>query len=459
MRYDGAMGRRVMLVGLDCVPPALAFERYAHVVPNLTRLRERGACARLRSTTPPITVPAWTAMISGRDPGELGLYGFRKRVPGSYALTLADSRDVQVERVWDVLARHGLRSSVIAVPPSSPPFPVNGELVSCFLTPDADAPHTYPAPLAGSLRMRFGPYIPDVEVRAAQREGLEDALHAMTRQHFAIARQLWTEREPDFLMMVEIGPDRLHHAFYADMDPAHPLHDPGSPFLGVGERYYALLDRELGSLLALADDDTTVLVASDHGARPLLGAFRINEWLQREGLLVLQRQEHGPLRAEDVDWSRTRAWAEGGYYARVFCNVRGREPHGIVEDAGAFVAALRTQLLAVRGPNGAAWRNRVETPATLYRAVRGCAPDLIAIFDDLNVRPIATVGTGALYAERDDRDADACNHDMFGIFALAGAGVEARGSLEDCEIQDVGATVLALLNVPQPEDWLGRSRA
>ncbi|MET0287595.1 MAG: alkaline phosphatase family protein [Polyangiales bacterium] len=453
------MGRRVMLLGLDCVPPALAFERYAHVMPNLTQLRARGSFARLRSTTPPITVPAWTAMISGRDPGELGLYGFRKRVPGSYALALADSGDVRVDRVWDVLGRAGLRSSVIAVPPSSPPFAVPGELVSCFLTPDADAPHTYPAPLAGSLRMRFGPYIPDVEVRAAQREGLEEALGAMTRQHFAIARQLWREREPDFLMLVEIGPDRLHHAFYADMEPTHPLHDPRSPYLGVGERYYALLDDELGAMIALADDDTAILVASDHGARPLLGAFRINEWLQREGLLTLKSEQRGALKSEHVDWSRTKAWAEGGYYARVFCNLRGREPHGVVDDLGAFVERLRADLRKVRGPHGEAWNNRVETPASLYRAVRGFAPDLIAIFDDLNVRPIATVGTGELYAVRDDRDADACNHDMHGILALAGAGVRAQGMLDDCEIQDVGATILSLLDVPKPEDWLGRSRA
>jgi predicted AlkP superfamily phosphohydrolase/phosphomutase len=459
MRYDARMGRRVMLVGLDCVPPSLAFERYAPLMPNLTRLRAQGAFARLRSTTPPITVPAWTAMISGRDPGELGLYGFRKRVPGSYALTLADSRDVQVERVWDVLARHDLRSSIIAVPPSSPPFAVHGELVSCFLTPDAEAPHTYPAPLAGALRARFGPYIPDVEVRAAAREGLEEAMVAMTRQHFAIARQLWTDRDPDFLMLVEIGPDRLHHAFYADLDPTHPLHDPASPYLGVGERYYALLDRELGSLIALADADTAILVASDHGARPLRGAFRINEWLQREGLLTLKSQAPGPLVATNVDWARTRAWAEGGYYARVFCNVRGREPEGIVDDLPALVDVLRAKLGAVRGPQGEPWNNHVETPQALYRAVRGCAPDLIAIFADLDVRPIATVGTGELYAARDDRDADACNHDMHGIFALAGAGVTQRGPLEDCAIQDVGATVLALFGIARPEDWLGRSRA
>ncbi|MDB4986581.1 MAG: hypothetical protein JWN04_1759 [Myxococcaceae bacterium] len=463
MRYTRSMARRVMLIGLDCVPPALAFDRYRYLMPNLTALCERGAFAKLRSTHPPITVPAWTAMISGRDPGELGLYGFRKRVPNSYALELASSRDVQVERVWDVIAKQGLRSSLIAVPPSAPPFAVHGELVSCFLTPSSEEAHTYPAQLAGELCARFGPYLPDVEVRAADRSGLEPALIAMTRQHFAIARHLWTTREPDFLMLVEIGPDRLHHAFYADLDPTHPEHRVDGPYNQVGERYYALLDRELGSMLALADDDTAIIVASDHGARPLRSAFRINEWLLREGFLRLRHvpEQAAPLRAEWVDWSRTQAWAEGGYYARVFFNVRGREPEGIVApgEVPALSARLCEALAAVHGANGEPWNNAVDAPETLYRAVRGFAPDLLAVFDDLNVRPVATVGSDGLHAPRDDRDADACNHDVHGIFVCAGAGVSARGELAECAIQDVGATVLKLLEVTQPADWLGRDRS
>ncbi|MET0342646.1 MAG: alkaline phosphatase family protein, partial [Polyangiales bacterium] len=323
-------------------------------------------------------------------------------------------------------------------------------------------PHTFPAQLAGELAARFGAYVPDVEVRAAAREGLAEALTAMTRQHFAIARHLWSTREPDFMMFVEIGPDRLHHAFYADIDPAHPQHDPSSPYRDVGPAYYAALDRELGALVALADDDTALLIASDHGARPLREAFRINQWLLREGLLTLRAQpaQPGPLKPAMVDWSRTQAWAEGGYYARVFLNVAGREPEGIVpaDEAPALVAKLRDGLAAVTGPRGERWANEVETPANLYRAVRGEPPDLIAIFDGLSVRPIATVGADALYAPRDDRDADACNHDPHGIFVCAGAGVTARGALPDCAIQDVGASVLGLFDLHKPADWLGQDR-
>ena len=64
-----------------------------------------------------------------------------------------------------------------------------------------------------------------------------------------------------------------------------------------------------------------------------------------------------------------------------------------------------------------------------------------------------------IYASSDDRGADACNHDWHGIFALAGAGVAARGDLTECSIHDVGATVLSLLGVAKPDDWLGSDRS
>jgi predicted AlkP superfamily phosphohydrolase/phosphomutase len=450
-----------MLIGLDCVPPALAFERYAALMPCLSALRAQGSWGRLRSTVPPITVPAWTAMVSGRDPGELGLYGFRAREPGTYSLRTIDSRDVQCERVWDVLARHDKRSSVLFVPPSYPPFKVHGELVSCFLTPPDAGVTTYPERLHGELAARFGEYVPDVDVRG-HGAALFEELCAMTRQHFAQARYVWETREPDFLMLVEIGPDRLHHAFYAALDPSHPRHDPESPTRELGAMYYALLDRELAQLVALADPDTAILVASDHGARALTGCFLINQWLIERGLLVLRSQLHEPtpFSPELIDWSRTKVWAEGGYYARVFLNLKGREPLGCVEpsDRDVLCSALQRELAAICGPSGEAWDNHVEQPARLYRERRGHAPDLMAFFAGLGVRALGTLGASGVYAERDPRGGDDANHDLYGILTLAGAGIDGRGDLGECSIHDVGASVLALFGIPLPSGWLGADR-
>jgi predicted AlkP superfamily phosphohydrolase/phosphomutase len=86
-------------------------------------------------------------------------------------------------------------------------------------------------------------------------------------------------------------------------------------------------------MLSALDDDTVVMVVSDHGAKRMDGGICINEWLRREGYLVLKeepvREGSRPIPFEkvEVDWEQTTAWGAGGYYARIFLNVQGREPN------------------------------------------------------------------------------------------------------------------------------------
>lgn len=458
------MPRRVLVIGLDCAPPALCFDRLARAMPCLSSLRRRGAWGALRSTVPPITVPAWTCMVSGRDPGELGLYGFRKRVPGSYALETSDATDVRVPRVWDVLGEADKKVSVLYVPPTSPPSAVHGQLVSCFLTPSPSSPHTHPPELAAALSARFGPHAPDAgELREGEEDRLLDELYATARQHFGVARALWTEERPDFLMMVEMGVDRLHHALWTHLDPAHPAHDPSHRLVREARDYYAFLDAQLASLVELAEGDTAVLVVSDHGARRMKGGVCVNEHLRRTGWLALKEEPRSPapLAAEQVDWSRTRAWAEAGYYARVFVNVRGREPEGIVapEELDETVLELSRTLETLRLPDGAPLEVRAHRPRELYRAVHGAAPELLVFFGDLDYRALSLVGGGEVFVDRDERRPDGANHDWDGVFVAAGAGIEARGELRGLSIYDVGPTILALMGVDVPEGWLGRDRS
>ena len=97
-------GPRVAVIGLDCGAPKLLFEDLADEVPNLRKIFANGMYGDLASITPPITVPAWACAMTGKTPGELGIYGFRNRVDHSYdALTTADSSSVKVDRVWDYL--------------------------------------------------------------------------------------------------------------------------------------------------------------------------------------------------------------------------------------------------------------------------------------------------------------------------------------------------------------------
>ena len=144
---------KVAVIGLDCAEPKLVFGPWLDQLPNLRGLVDAGTWGPLRSVDPPITVPAWSCMLTGRDPGELGIYGFRNRSDHGYdSLYVADSRAVQTDRVWDHLGRAGKHVCVVGVPQTSPPVPVNGELVSCFLTADTRTdPYTHPPELRAEI--------------------------------------------------------------------------------------------------------------------------------------------------------------------------------------------------------------------------------------------------------------------------------------------------------------------
>ena len=456
------MTPRLAVIGLDCAEPSLVFERWREDLPNLRALIERGAWGRLRSTDPPITVPAWSCMMTSQDPGQLGVYGFRNRQDYSYnGLGVADARAVRPPRLWDRLGQAGKHVIVQGVPQTYPPAPVNGELVSCFLTPNPrlDA-YTYPPRLRDELEELVGAYEVDVRnYRHDDRDRILAEIYAMTEQHFEAARHLLDTRPWDFFMMVEIGVDRIHHAFWSYLDPSHPKFVPGHRYHDVIHSYYQYLDDEIGELLGRFDDETTVLVVSDHGAQAMRGAVCINEWLRQEGYLVLCEEPQGsvPFSQAQVDWERTRVWGEGGYYCRLCLNVAGREPQGIVppEEFEALRDELTAKLVALRGPDGCPLGNRVYRPGDLWAAERGIPPDLIVYFGDLAWRSNGSLGHGQLFTFENDTGPDDANHAKDGLCILAGPGVT-PGELHGLSLYDIAPTVLRIFGLPIPEEMRGR---
>lgn len=449
---------RVALIGLDALEPGLVFERWRDRVPVLDGLMRDGDHARLRSCEPPITVPAWSCMLSGRDPGELGIYGFRNRSGRGYdELTLATSADVRVPRIWDSVGQAGGRSIVIGMPGTYPAAPLDGWLITDLMTPGPGSPCTWPPPLREELFARFPDYRFDVVGhRGSDRTALLAELYAMTRERFAAARWLATTRDWDLLAVHEIATDRIHHAFWATLDPSHPAHDPEDPCAGVIADFYEFVDEQVGRLVDALPPDTDVIVASDHGAQSLLGGFRVNEWLIQQGYLRLHDDAPaGPERLQPaaVDWARTSAWGEGGYYARIFVNVAGREPGGTVapEHVPDLLAAMTADLAGLTSPDGAPLVSAVHRPADLYRAVRGLPPDLIVVLRDYAWRSLATVGTGELFATANDTGADEANHALDGLLIVRLAGRSAHlDHARRLELFDVAPTVADLLGVPSP---------
>jgi predicted AlkP superfamily phosphohydrolase/phosphomutase len=433
--------KKLALIGLDCADPNL-MEEFLPDLPALRELIQGGSFARLKSVDPPITVPAWMCMMTGKDPGELGVYGFRNRTDYSYeGLGVTSSARFSEPAVWDVLGRRGLRSILLGIPGTYPPKPVRGHCISGFLAPDTNAEFTYPASLKDEIASWVGDYILDVgEFRTEDKPWLIEQVHRMTEQRFALARRLIAEKDWDFFAMVEMGPDRIHHGLWAHHDPDHPKHDPQSPFRDALREYYRFLDGRIAELISDLPGGTQVLVVSDHGAQRMDGGIGINEWLIQEGYLTLKEYPDEPTRMGDlikaglVDWSRTVAWGEGGYYGRLFLNVAGREPQGAVppERYEEVRTELAERLASIPDEHGCPIGTRVFRPEELYREVKGIPPDLIVYFGDLRWRSIGTVGWRRIHFHENDTGPDDANHAPYGILIAHpgdGAGEE-RSILE-----------------------------
>src|SRR6266516_4261251 len=405
-------GPRDVVIGLNCATPKLLFDDLRSEVPTIAKLMDNGMYGDLASITPPITVPAWACGMTGQTPGQLGIYGFRNRKDATYdGLSIAHSGSVKEPAVWDALGAKGMRSVLIGVPPSYPPpseFP--GWRVGCFLTPPSADRYAFPQDLEAEIEEELGGkgrYIFDIpNFRTAGFDVTLDQVFKMTERRFQVD--------------------------------------------------YRSLDRELASLIELVPDDAVTIVMSDHGARPMMGGLCFNDWLIQQGYLALEQQVVGgpvPFKDVPIDWTRTVAWGDGGYYGRLFLNVKGREPHGVV--APSRYEATRNELIekleAGPGPDGTPLGTKVLKPQDVYPDVRGVAPDLLVYFGDLSWRSVGSIGNPSLFTYENDTGPDGANHDRDGILIMSGAPGQATGKTEGLRLVDVGPTILSLYDIDASE--------
>jgi predicted AlkP superfamily phosphohydrolase/phosphomutase len=358
--------------------------------------------------------------------------------------------------IWDALSRAGRRVAVIGMPPGYPPPRVNGVYVSDFLTPDGATDWASPPTEVPQLRNVAGGSFFDVSFRVNDLPAVARDLFEMTRRRWRVVRHLWAREPWDFFAVHEIGPDRLHHAFWKFFDPTHPRFEANAELGRVAGDYYALLDDEVGRFLDMIGNDAAVLVVSDHGSQAMAGCFCVNEWLIQEGLLRLKRPPARlgvSLEEAEVDWTHTQVWGAGGYYARLFFNIEGREPLGTValEQVAPLIDRLRHGLEGVRTPDGALLGVRLFAPAEVYAEVRGDPPDLMAYFGNLRWRSAGTVGHPSLFTTENDTGPDDAVHSFDGIFAFWDPDAPSGRRLPPQSIQSVGPMLYHYFGLPIPE--------
>ncbi|MCH8805574.1 MAG: alkaline phosphatase family protein [Planctomycetes bacterium] len=456
---------KVAIIGLDCAEPSLVFEKWADDLPNLSRLVDGGLWGKLESCLPPITVPAWSCMATSKDPGTLGIYGFRNRKDHSYdGLGIATNLAVREPRLWDYLGAKGKKVIAVGVPQTFPIVrPPNGCQVTSFLTPDINSNYTHPPGLKQEIAELVGEYMLDVKgFRTDNKQWLLDQIYEMTDKRFKVCNHLLQTKPWDLFWMVEMGTDRIHHGFWQYIDKDHHRYKAGNQFENSIHDYYVHIDKLIGELLGVMDlEKTAVWVVSDHGAKRMDGGFCFNDWLIREGLLVMKEpvSERRKFNVADVDWSKTKVWGEGGYYGRCFINVAGREPEGIVPESeyGAFRDELKARIEGIVDHKHRPMGNVAHRPEDIYRQVNRVAPDLLVIFGDLHWRSVGTIGNPDVYTFENDTGPDDANHAQQGMYILSHPSLPS--GRRDATLYDVTPTTLKMMGQNIPPDLVGHSLA
>ncbi|MEC9388968.1 MAG: alkaline phosphatase family protein [Myxococcota bacterium] len=292
-------GARTLIVGLDGATWELADRLMAEGrMPTLARLVQEGARAPLNSTTPPMTLPSWSSMLTGCNPGRHGIFDFVRKTPGEWALEFTNSTHRAVPTWMRVFSDRGMRAASIAVPTTWPPEPIDGVMISGFDGPVStgiDASFCHPAGLYREIKERFGGMkFADFQESRIGDGWHDDALDALLREiprKQAIAEWLLSQERWDGFMVLFGESDTVSHHFWMFHDEDSPRHQAGasSRLRSAIELVYQRLDEALGALIERAGADH-VAVVSDHGFGGAgVHALYLNRYLEQHGWLQYKR--------------------------------------------------------------------------------------------------------------------------------------------------------------------------
>jgi predicted AlkP superfamily phosphohydrolase/phosphomutase len=368
-RIRGDDGPRVAFFGIDGVPFTL-LDSHPEEFEHLASLADEGTAGPIDSIVPPESSACWPALTTGVNPGETGVYGFQDRENGSYDTYVPMGRDVQAKRLWQRVTDAGRDATVMNVPVTFPPEEEIQRMVSGFLSPDIGRAAR---PEALRSHLEESDYRIDVNAKLGHDDDktafIENA-NAVLDARFEAFKHYLEADDWDLFFGVFMTTDRVNHFLFEHYERDGEYREEFVDF-------YRKLDRYLGELRGLLEDDTTMLVASDHGFTTLEYEVHLNEWLAREGWLSYGTEDHDSL-ADISDETRAYSLIPGRFYI----NLEGREPRGSVPDTeyDSTRAELREAIENLTGPDGQPVADRVETKEGAFRGDHtDIAPDLVVV--------------------------------------------------------------------------------
>lgn len=262
--------KRVLIIGIDgatfnIINPLIE----AGKLPTFEKIIKQGTHGVLNSTLPPASATGWTSLITGKNSGKHDIYDNYDQVNGSYDRKIVDSRNIKQKRIWEILGNYNLKSILVNLPLTYPLDEINGIMVSGMLTPPGEI-FTYPEHLAAELIQKD--YVVDLycHISDSLDSFIETALHTMTiRQQVFL--DMINQNDWDFAMVMFNTPDRVQHILWQQYSQV--------------EKIYIKLDSLIDDLINNLDDNTYLIIVSEHGFKSITKKFFVNEWLWELGLL------------------------------------------------------------------------------------------------------------------------------------------------------------------------------
>jgi len=491
---------KVVVIGVDGASPEIIQSLSTKgLMPNFRRLISSGARARLQSTIPPHSGPAWTSAITGKNPGKHGVFFFTTVNPSRTGERLVSSRDIRTSTLFDLVGRQGMKSIALNVPLTYPPWEIEGVLVSGIFAPSTSDQYTFPPELGAELARRgyevefsaWDDY--DIAKKELSKSGEDAELGRMRQRYLDRAVELdqknigtllyLMQRDHwDLAMVVLPGLDRVQHILWRPLAPEeeHPEGMEHGCSRYVIEAY-CKIDAMIGQVLEGMDGKTWVIVISDHGFGSISRIFYVNRWLESELLLYRREQKargfasrlmgsrfgqgrsaapqdskpartadslafHGLLPTYSFDMSRTVAYAPTPYG---LVNVNSRPD----EQRGKILDGFRSRIENIRDPKtGRFVIRKAHISSEIYKGpFQEEASDVL-----LEPDPDYYIANGL---ESSGIITDAIRypgaHKPDGILLVSGPGAKQGYELPRAHIYDVSPTILRILGVPIPKDMDG----
>lgn len=361
--------QRVVFLGIDGVPFELV-DDHPDVFENLHAIAAGGTGGQIDSIVPPESSACWPALTTGQNPGETGVYGFQDRETDSYETYVPMGAHVKAERLWDRVTDAGRNASVFNVPVTFPPSSDIQRQVSGFLSPSVSEAASSAS--VEQILNKYG-YAVDVDASLGHDEDktafIEDANETLEAR-YRVFRHYLEEDDWDLFFGVFMATDRVNHFLFRDYVQDGKY---AEEFLD----FYRTLDEYIGDLRTQLDEDTTLLIASDHGFTELEYEVDCNQWLADTGWLSYEGDE--PEELDDIS-PETRAYSL--IPGRFYLNLEGREPEGGVPESE--YDTVREELIAdlegLTGPDGReVCRRIVRGEAVFDGPYTEIAPDLVVI--------------------------------------------------------------------------------